>query len=70
MGEAVTAPPPDAELWTPAEVARVFRAGPSTVKRWSRQGKIRCIRTPGGTRRYLAEDVHALLNSARRSGRA
>jgi excisionase family DNA binding protein len=40
-------------LLTPAEVAALFRVDPKTVTRWARSGKLACIRTLGGHRRYL-----------------
>jgi excisionase family DNA binding protein len=49
------------ELYTPAEVAAMFRVDPKTVTRWHQAGKLACIRTLGGHRRYLAQEVRALL---------
>lgn len=49
------------ELLTPAEVTALFRVDPKTVMRWADAGKLGCIRTPGGSRRYFAAEVHALL---------
>lgn len=48
------------ELLTPDEVARIFRVDPKTVTRWAKTGKLSCIRTPGGHRRYLADEVNKL----------
>lgn len=31
------------------------------VTRWAKVGKLSCIRTPGGHRRYRADEVHRLL---------
>ncbi len=50
-----------APLLTPAEVAAAFRVDPKTVTRWARTGKLSCIRTLGGHRRYLATEVRAIL---------
>lgn len=47
-------------LLTPAEVAELFRVDPKTVTRWARAGRISAIRTPGGHRRYSAEEIRAL----------
>lgn len=47
-------------LLTPAEVAQVFRVDPKTVTRWNRAGKLPAVKTPGGHRRYRAEDVQAI----------
>nr|WP_106248522.1 BldC family transcriptional regulator [Allonocardiopsis opalescens] len=46
---------------TAQEVARLFRVHPKTVTSWARQGRLPYIRTLGGHRRYVAEDVHKLL---------
>jgi excisionase family DNA binding protein len=48
-------------LLTPAEVAALFRVDPKTVTRWAKSGKLACIRTLGGHRRYLETEVTALL---------
>lgn len=39
-------------LWTSAEVARAFRVGVSSIKRWTDEGELEAIRTPGKHRRY------------------
>jgi excisionase family DNA binding protein len=49
-----------AALLTPAEVAQLFRVDPKTVGRWADTGKLRAIRTLGGPRRFLAEEVLTL----------
>lgn len=48
-------------LLTPREVGAIFRVAPKTVTRWARQGRISCIRTLGGHRRYREAEVRALL---------
>ena len=48
-------------LLTPGEVAALFRVDPQTVTRWSQEGRLTCIRTLGGHRRFRADEVHALL---------
>lgn len=42
---------------SPGEVAKLFDVDPKTVTRWARAGKLRCIRTLGGHRRYSVTDV-------------
>lgn len=49
------------QLLTPAEVAALFRVDPKTVTRWAKAGKLSCIRTLGGHRRYRAGEVQALI---------
>ena len=51
----------DRPLLTPGEVARLFRVDPKTVTRWAVEGKLTCIRTLGGHRRFKADEVYALL---------
>ena len=48
-------------LLTPGEVAALFRVDPKTVTRWAQEGKLTCVRTLGGHRRFRADEVHALL---------
>lgn len=48
-------------LFTPAEVALMFRVDPKTVTRWASAGRIGSIRTPGGHRRFRESEVTALL---------
>jgi excisionase family DNA binding protein len=55
-------PSPAESLLTPAEVAALFRVDPKTVTRWAKSGKLACIRTLGGHRRYLEAEVTALLS--------
>lgn len=45
------------------EVAEMFAVDPKTVTRWAKEGKLPCIRTPGGHRRYRESAVLALLNN-------
>jgi len=49
------------------EVALLFQVSERAVTDWARRGRIPSVRTPGGHRRYPADDVWALL---RRSGSA
>jgi excisionase family DNA binding protein len=53
---------PQAEsLLSPSEVATLFRVDPKTVTRWAQAGKLTCIRTLGGHRRYREDEVRSLL---------
>src|SRR5665647_1820406 len=44
-----------------ADVARLLGVSVNTVRRWTDAGRIAAYRSPGGHRRYLAEDILALL---------
>ena len=48
-------------LLTPQEVAAMFRVDSKTVTRWAKAGKLTCIRTLGGHRRFREAEVRALL---------
>jgi excisionase family DNA binding protein len=48
-------------LYTPAEVAVIFRVDPKTVTRWAAAGRIVSTRTPGGHRRFRKSEVDRLL---------
>lgn len=45
----------------------MFGVSPSTITRWARQGRLPCIHTLGGHRRYLADDVQRLVDEAQPS---
>jgi excisionase family DNA binding protein len=48
------------DLLTPGEVAGLFRVDVKTVTRWAQAGKLGSIKTPGGHRRYSAQQVEAI----------
>jgi predicted DNA-binding transcriptional regulator AlpA len=51
-------------MLTRADVARIFSVTPSTVSRWSREGKLPSARTLGGQRRYVWDSVAGLAARA------
>lgn len=53
------------KLLTPAEVAQMYKVDPKTVTRWAKAGRLSCIRTPGGHRRYSEREVLAMMNESR-----
>ena len=65
---------PDAsEVITLPEAARLLGVGPTTLKRWSDQGRIPHTRTPGGHRRFLRSvimDFRALVDPRAGMGRS
>ncbi|NUN71412.1 MAG: helix-turn-helix domain-containing protein, partial [Bacteroidetes bacterium] len=50
-------------LFTTNDVAGILRVDKSTVKRWTDEGKLKCFRTPGGHRKFHAEDVYAFMSA-------
>lgn len=48
---------------TLSEAAQALGVHPSTVRRWSNSSDLPCVRTPGGHRRFLEEDVRQFLSS-------
>lgn len=48
-------------LLTPRDVAAIMRVDPRTVANWAREGRLRCVRTMGGQRRFPEAAVRAAL---------
>ena len=48
------------DLITTPEAARLLGVGPTTIKRWVEQGRLSCVTTPGGHRRFSRADVEHL----------
>lgn len=48
-----------------SDVAALFEVSERTVSEWARRGYIPSVRTPGGHRRYPAQEVKALLERSR-----
>ena len=51
-------------LLTRSEVAAIFRVDPKTVTKWAKSGRLSCIRTIGGHRRYRQAEINALIEQA------
>ncbi|MDN5347409.1 MAG: putative resolvase [Clostridia bacterium] len=51
------------------KAAEILGVHPVTLRRWEREGKIRCIRTPSGQRRFPRSEVLRLLGEDLPSGR-
>ena len=53
------------KLYSPRTVARMFGVRPNTVTRWAKVGRLACVMTPGGHRRYPSTQI-ALQSRLRR----
>jgi len=48
-------------LFTTNDAANMLRVDKSTIKRWTDEGKIKCLRTPGGHRKFKADDLYNFM---------
>ena len=48
-------------MLTAGEIGRILHVNPKTVTRWSIEGKLAAVVTPGGHRRYPVAGVLAFL---------
>ncbi|HLE77278.1 MAG TPA: helix-turn-helix domain-containing protein [bacterium] len=62
----LTLMPADKRYLSRLEVARIFEVSPHTVYRWTREGRLPYVMTPGGRRRYPREDVERLAGASMR----
>ena len=53
---------PDSQdpLLSSTQAARLIGVHPASIKRWANQGKLKCVKTPGGHRRFLKSAVLGL----------
>ena len=52
----------DDDLLRPREAARLFGVRPATLARWSREGKLAALCTPGAHRRYSRTQINGILS--------
>lgn len=50
------------EVFSTRELARLCGVNESTIKRWADSGKLPCLKTPGGHRKFRLRDVLVFLN--------
>jgi excisionase family DNA binding protein len=48
-----------------AEVADILHVSPKTVSRWAKEGRLPCMRTLGGHRRYPEAEIRELAEELR-----
>lgn len=53
---------------TPAEAARTLYVSPKTVNRWAKEGRLECIVTLGGHRRFRRDSVVAAAEAMAAGG--
>ncbi|HEY8867012.1 MAG TPA: helix-turn-helix domain-containing protein [Solirubrobacteraceae bacterium] len=53
-----------------SQAARELGVSPGTVRRWSDMGYLRAYRTPGGQRRFNAEQIEEFVRSLEQRGHA
>lgn len=46
-----------------SDVARMLHVSPKTVSRWAKEGRLPCIRTLGGHRRYPKSEIERLAQT-------
>ena len=49
-------------LFTTKDVAQMLQVDKSSIKRWTDEGKLKCFRTPGGHRKFRAEDLYQFMS--------
>jgi len=52
-------------LLSSTQAARLLGVHAASIKRWSDQGKLKCIRTPGGHRRFFKSELQALSGQSK-----
>src|SRR3972149_3962203 len=57
---------PDASTFSVTKAARILGVHPNTVRSWTQQGRLRCLRiNPRGDRRYSVGDLQAFIAAVR-----
>lgn len=53
----------DKRFLTRLDVSTLFEVSPHTVYRWTREGRLPYVLTPGGRRRYPRQEVERLASA-------
>lgn len=54
---------PDEQYLSPQRAAKMLDVSGDTLRKWARDGRVRCVWTPGKRRRYLLSDLQAILKA-------
>ncbi|MDQ6796917.1 MAG: helix-turn-helix domain-containing protein [Actinomycetota bacterium] len=55
---------------TPGKAASALHVSAKTIDRWANGGRVPCLITPGGHRRFRPEDIDALIEEMTARGAA
>jgi excisionase family DNA binding protein len=55
---------------TPGGAARILHVSPKTINRWANEGRIPCIITLGGHRRFRRQDIESAVREMSARGAA
>ena len=55
---------------TPSEAAKRLHVSPNTIARWANEGRIPCVVTMGGHRRFRQKDIDAVARQMSERGEA
>jgi excisionase family DNA binding protein len=55
------------KLYSLKEACKFLGVSPSTIRRWEKEGKIKCVRTLGGQRRVPESEIMRLQSLGRES---
>ncbi len=62
----MVASPTSAEYLTPGQAATLLHVSPKTLNRWAHEGRVPCIVTLGGHRRFRRDDIEAIAERMQR----
>ncbi|MFZ5519170.1 MAG: B12-binding domain-containing protein [Candidatus Zhuqueibacterota bacterium] len=54
---------PNMQYFNSIEAAKVLNVNVSTIKRWTQEGKLKCVKTPGGHRKFTMQHLAEFLES-------
>lgn len=50
------------QLFTTEDLSRMLQVSKSTIKRWAKDGKLHCFRTPGGHRKFNQASIQEFIS--------